>query len=67
MTWDAIYRYFPGFRSQLSFGPENINDPINAITLEAGIHHEFGLFLISLEATVSFLVYVPCCQMIIFP
>lgn len=56
MTWDAIYRYFPEFRSQLSFGPENINDPINAITLEAGIHHEFGLFLISLEATVSFLI-----------
>lgn len=56
MTWDAIYRYFPEFRSQLSFGPEDINNPINAITLETGIHHEFGLFLISLEATVSFLI-----------
>lgn len=56
MTWDAIYRYFPDFQRQLSFGPENINDPINAITLESGIHNEFGLFLISLEATVSFLI-----------
>lgn len=65
MTWDAIYRDFPEFRSQGSFAPENINDPINAITLKASIRHEFGLFLISLEATVSFLIWVPRCQMII--
>lgn len=62
MTWDAIFRYFPELRSQLFFGPESINDPINVITLEASIHHEFGLFLISLEARVSFLVKSPRCQ-----
>ena len=60
MIWDAIFRYFPELQSRLSFGPESINDPINVITLEGSIHQEFGQFLISLEASVSFL-SIPRC------
>jgi hypothetical protein len=39
-------------RDQLRFSVENINDSINALTLENSFHEDFGTFRFALEPTV---------------
>lgn len=51
-TREAIWLAFPSLRS-LSFGPDEINNPYNALTLASALHVEFGGFSIALERTVS--------------
>lgn len=51
-TWEAIWRAFPSMRF-LNFGPEQINNPYNALTLVSGLHVAFGKFSIALESTVT--------------
>lgn len=51
-SWEAIWRAFPSMRS-LSFGPDEINNPYNALTLAATLHIEFGDFSIALKRTMS--------------
>ena len=53
-TWEALWRAFPSMHSQLlMFGPEQINEPYNALTLGSNIHAAFGSFSIAFESTVS--------------
>lgn len=55
-TWEALWRAFPSMHSELlPFGPEQINEPYNALTLGSNIHAAFGSFAISFENTVSIL------------
>lgn len=54
-TWEALWRAFPSMHSQLLFGPEQINEPYNALTLGSNIHAAFGNFSIAFESTVSIL------------
>lgn len=50
-TWDALWRAFPSMRSQLQFGPAQINAPYNAITLATSIYTEFENFSTAFEST----------------
>lgn len=55
-TWEALWRAFPSMHSQLLlFGPEQINEPYNGLTLGSNIHAAFGTFSIAFESTVSIL------------
>lgn len=55
-TWEALWRAFPSMHSRvLLFGPEQINEPYNALTLGSNIHAAFGSFSIAFESTVSIL------------
>ena len=52
-TWDALWRTFPSLLSQVQFGPEQINEPYNALTLASPLHTEFGMFSLAFESAVS--------------
>ena len=52
-AWDALWRAFPSMRSQVNFGPEQINNPYNALTLDSTLHVEISHFSIAFESTVS--------------
>ncbi|KAF8470753.1 hypothetical protein BDZ91DRAFT_549653 [Kalaharituber pfeilii] len=51
MSWDAMYRCFPGIRARIGFSPERINEPCNAITMTAPLHEAFDKFKFVLEPT----------------
>ncbi|KAN0074357.1 hypothetical protein V8E54_008294 [Elaphomyces granulatus] len=55
LIWEAIYRYFPGVKSLLK--SETINSPINAMTLDHGLHLLFGSFRLAFEETSQFGTY----------
>lgn len=46
--WTTLRKCFP----RAGLGPQDINDQSNLMTLEAGVHREFGLFRIAFEATI---------------
>lgn len=50
-VWVNLNRCFPSLRTKIGFTQETINDPYNAMTMNSTLHHLFGLFIISLEAT----------------
>lgn len=49
--WNTMYRYFPGVRSRLNFGYENLNDVCNVVILLGPLHTHFGTFKLALEPT----------------
>ncbi len=53
-TGEALWRAFPLMYSQLlKFGPEQINEPYNALILGSNIHTAFQSFSIAFESTVG--------------
>lgn len=49
-TWEALWRAFISIQSELQFGPGQINESCNALTLDTIIHVEFGNLSIALKA-----------------
>jgi HNH endonuclease len=52
LIWSVIYRYFPEI--ELVIKSENINTPINVMSLDAPMHRLFGSFRLAFEGTVCF-------------
>ncbi|KKA21462.1 hypothetical protein T310_4497 [Rasamsonia emersonii CBS 393.64] len=49
-SWATLHILFPEIEDA-NFGPDNINDPTNAMSLVATLHTEFGKFNFALEPT----------------
>jgi hypothetical protein len=53
-SWGVLWRCFPALR-RIGMNPNRINDPSNALSLQANLHKEFGDFKLSFQATVCIL------------
>ncbi|KAJ9374430.1 hypothetical protein DTO282F9_1425 [Paecilomyces variotii] len=51
--WTTLYILFPDLLNVAQLGPDNINDPTNAMSMLAALHTEFGRLRFALESTVE--------------